>query len=355
MLLKKETNYLFMKERVLIYTTDVREGDSAGNQDVFAEAKHVHDGLSRLGYSQENIIQLPFAFDVEKYEESMERAKREILESRADYVFNLVEALRGKDGTLTDRLWGISLEVFEEIGIPYTGNPFSALEKTESKIKAKEVMIANKIPTPDYMTLQTIRHVLSGEKFILKSAYENGSEGIIEEETENGRVIKLFDDEDEIRNVLESNPEYFAEKFIGNREFNISIIGSNGNYLALPIPEIRFVNWREGVPKGVGSAAKWKDDSWQSKQTERSFDFPNSDKPLLAELEKITMQCCDAFELGGYARVDFRVENGNPYVLEINLNPGIDPTSGFVAAVKRAGMTWEKALEKIIEARNYPK
>ena len=168
-------------------------------------------------------------------------------------------------------------------------------------------------------------------------------------------MIKLFDDTDKIRRVLESNPEYFAERFMGKREFNISIMGSKGNYSVLPIPEMKFVNWRKGVPMGVSSVAKWKDDSWQSKQTIRTFDFPDSDKPLLTELERITRQCCDVFELGGYARVDFRVEDGKPYVLEINLNPGIDPTSGFVAAIKQAGMTWPQALEKIIEARNYPK
>ena len=106
---------------------------------------------------------------------------------------------------------------------------------------------------------------------------------------------------------------------------------------------------------GVSSSAKWKDDSWQSKQTQRSFDFPDSDKPLLAELERITRQCCDVFELGGYARVDFRVEERKPHILEINLNPGIDPTSGFVAAVKQAGMSWPQALEKIIEAKNLPR
>ena len=344
-----------MKESVLIYTTDVYPEDSVGNQDVFVEAKHVQKGLRELGYSSEDVIQLPFVFDFERYEMSKEHIRKQISEHRSDYVFNLVEALRGKDGNLTDRLWSVSLEVFEEIGIPYTGNSLLAFKKTESKIKAKEIMIVNGIPTPDYMTLQTIRPVKAGERFILKSAYENGSEGLIEEETENGRVIKLFDDEEKIRKVLELNPEYFAERFMGDREFNTSIIGSRGNYSVLPIPEIRFVNWREGVPMGIGSEPKWKDNSWQSNQTVRTFDFADSDKPLLSEIEKITRQCCDVFELDGYSRVDFRVEDGKPYVLEINLNPGISPDAGFVAAVKQAGMTWPQALEKIIESRNRPK
>ena len=106
---------------------------------------------------------------------------------------------------------------------------------------------------------------------------------------------------------------------------------------------------------GVGSHAKWDDNSWQSKQTVRTFEFSDSDKSLLSELEKVTRQCCDVFGLGGYARVDFRVEGGKPHVLEINLNPGISPDAGFIVATKQAGMTWPQALEKIIEARNYPK
>ena len=105
----------------------------------------------------------------------------------------------------------------------------------------------------------------------------------------------------------------------------------------------------------MSSRAKWDDNSWQSKQTVRTFDIADSDKPLLSELEMVTKQCCDVFDLGGYARVDFRVEDGKPYVLEINLNPGISPDAGFIAAVQQAGMTWPQALERIIESRNYPK
>ena len=224
------------KKRALIYTTDVSEGDSAGNKDVLVEAEHIRDGLHSLGYSDGEIVRLPFIFDTDNYDGSKERVRREIFERNPLYVVNLVEALRGTDGSLTDRLVGFAPRIFHELKLPYTGNPLIAFEKTESKIKAKEIMIANKISTPDYMTLQTLREIKAGEKFILKSAYENGSEGLIEEETSNGRVIKLFDDADKIKSVLELNPKYFAERFVGDREFNVSIMGSKGNYFVLPIP-----------------------------------------------------------------------------------------------------------------------
>ena len=49
------------------------------------------------------------------------------------------------------------------------------------------------------------------------------------------------------------------------------------------------------------------------------------------------------FGLGGYARVDFRVDKeGNPWVLEINANPCISPDSGFVAAADRAGIDYSE-------------
>ncbi|MFH2099767.1 MAG: D-alanine--D-alanine ligase, partial [Pseudomonadota bacterium] len=48
-------------------------------------------------------------------------------------------------------------------------------------------------------------------------------------------------------------------------------------------------------------------------------------------------------------RVDFRVDpDGNPFILEVNANPCLSPDAGFAAAVDRAGMPFDRAVERIL-------
>ncbi|MFH2049133.1 MAG: hypothetical protein ABIJ12_06780 [bacterium] len=53
--------------------------------------------------------------------------------------------------------------------------------------------------------------------------------------------------------------------------------------------------------------------------------------------------------INGYARVDFRVDNQtNIWILKINANPCISPDSGFVAATRQPGLTFEQVVARIL-------
>jgi D-alanine-D-alanine ligase len=79
--------------------------------------------------------------------------------------------------------------------------------------------------------------------------------------------------------------------------------------------------------------------------------FPPADGPLLARLADLALQCWRIFELRGYARVDFRVdETGQPWVLEVNANPCLAPDSGFVATAEQAGCNFTQVVQRIIAA-----
>ena len=74
---------------------------------------------------------------------------------------------------------------------------------------------------------------------------------------------------------------------------------------------------------------------------------------LKEKLITICKQTWKAFNLKGYARVDFRVtKNGQIFILEINGNPCISPDSGFIAALKIAGYNEEIMRKRIIEDSN---
>jgi len=74
---------------------------------------------------------------------------------------------------------------------------------------------------------------------------------------------------------------------------------------------MRFIDYPAGKWKVVGYRAKWDESSFESLHTQRSFEFPKSERPLLQSLMDIARRCWHLFGLRGYARVDFRVDESN--------------------------------------------
>jgi len=50
-----------------------------------------------------------------------------------------------------------------------------------------------------------------------------------------------------------------------------------------------------------------------------------------------------------YARIDFRLKDEIPYVIEVNPNPGINIDSGFFRSAKTARFTYDGMIHKILE------
>jgi D-alanine-D-alanine ligase len=52
----------------------------------------------------------------------------------------------------------------------------------------------------------------------------------------------------------------------------------------------------------------------------------------------------------GYVRIDFRVTKESvPLVIDINLNPCLSESGGFMAASKKRGLTFDKVISRVLE------
>ena len=112
-----------------------------------------------------------------------------------------------------------------------------------------------------------------------------------------------------------------------------------------------FENWDETRPRVIGYAAKWHENTREYQDTTRVFDWQLREPKLHRTLELVSRQCWSFFGLSGYARVDFRVDGcGNPFILEVNPNPCLEPNAGFAAACKQAGMSYGGLISEIINA-----
>lgn len=302
-------------------------------KDVLVEAEVVMDALVELGFEP---VVVPCGLD-------LDRVRRRLGELSPALVFNLVESLEGQG-----RYVHLVPSLLDSLNIPYTGAPSDAVYLTSNKLLAKKVMRGEGIPTPAWATFAQIaaQRVPFPPPYIVKSVWEHASVGM--------DALSVVRDRGDLELRLRQKQgalrdSGFAEAYIDGREFNLSLLASPRGPQVLPPAEIRFVGYENGAPKIVDYKAKWAKDSKEYRCTVRSFEFESDDGPLLQRLSSLAKKCWRAFGLMGYARVDFRVDpTGNAFVLEVNANPCISPDAGFQAAARRAGLTFEQVIERIV-------
>jgi D-alanine-D-alanine ligase len=62
------------------------------------------------------------------------------------------------------------------------------------------------------------------------------------------------------------------------------------------------------------------------------------------------LHCWEIFGTSGYARFDFRTDaQGNPYVMDVNMNPCLNSDAGFVATMEEYGMNYIQTINHIMD------
>jgi D-alanine-D-alanine ligase len=255
-------------------------------------------------------------------------------------VFNLVDAVGG-DGRLAPMIPAR----LDALGLAYTGAGTAAWLDTLSKIGTKLRLAHAGLPTPNWSADGAGLHPAA--KVIVKPVWEHGSLGMDETCVMRGAEAPQAVAERSAR----WNTEHFAETFLDGREFNVSLIETSDGVEVLPIAEILFEGFDDSAARIVGYDAKWTTDSAAFKGTPRTFGIERSDPRLATALAGLSRACWALFDVRGYARVDFRVTpDGQPFILEVNMNPCLTPDAGFAAAAREAGHAYEALIERIATA-----
>ncbi len=314
----------------------VLEGAAQDEQDVFVQSSAVSQALSDLGYDP---VVLPLSLNIAE--------TASLLRSlNPAFVFNLVEAIEGRGDLIH-----FSPAMLDSLGMPYTGSPTTAIFLTSHKVTAKQLLRAGGIDTPEWFLPDASPACpMEGNRYIIKSVWEHASLGLDE-----GSVISTNDPSFLRREVLafrnSCGRDCFAEAFIEGREVNISLLAGEKGPEVLPPAEIIFEDYPPEKLKVLGYRAKWVEDSFEYQHTPRTFEFPETDGPLLERMRDMALRCWRLFNLNGYARVDFRVDQaGKPWVLEVNANPCLSPEGGYPAAADRAGLSYNDMIGRIIRA-----
>ena len=330
--LEGETRPMQNTSHVMIVVPEMKEIEPDDNLATISTARELAKHYDALGYSHviRQFDYMPQAF------------KAVIDEVRPDCVFNLVESVSG-----TSRLIHVPPIYLEELRIPYTGCPAHAIELSNDKVLAKKILELLNAPTPRWGQPKTMEANQPGT-WIVKAQHEHASYGMSQANVVQGTTAAI-----ELANALEAEHkiDWMIEEFIDGREFNVSMIQTGNGHRILPIAEIMFENYSQGMHKIIDYKAKWDDQSFEYKNTNRRYDFPGVDEPLLDALREISAKVWSGFDLRGWARIDFRVDAaGIPYVVDVNANPDLSLDAGFMAAAGRAKIAPHEAIRMITVA-----
>lgn len=275
------------------------------------------------------------------------------LRSKIDLVFNVAEGIYGKDRELQ------MPAILEMLQIPYTGSSPLTHAFSLNKAKAKEIFLANDIPTADFQMIDKQNFILKKTlKFplIVKPVAEGSSMGI----TNDSVVYDLSSLKKQVNKILSIfNEPALIEPYLEGREFSVAMLGNppvilpiiESNHKILPKKYLPFdsyeVKWffeEEGHPDYLICPAK-------------------INKKLEIKLKNICYKVWESLNVLDWCRIDIRCDqNENPYVLEINSPAGITPpevttTSYFPLAARAAGIDYKNLLNKIIQTalRRYKK
>lgn len=306
------------------------------------------DALLQVREVAEALHRLSWAVAIQPIDLNLEEALRRLRRHNPSCVFNLVESL-GRRGELI----GMAPALLHIAAIPFTGSGSDAVNLSSQKILAKRWMSVHGVATPEWFTTDEVLDEAIGDdryRWIVKSLWEHASFGLDDSSVVRGKIAAGQRIKQRAR---ELGGQWFAERYIDGREFNISLLEHNGDPQILPIAEMTFVDYPADKPKIVGYAAKWDENASEYHATRRRYPgLPDGERDAL---HSVARQCWRLFDLRGYARVDIRMDNqGVPWVLEVNANPCLAGDAGFVAAANEAGIAYDLIIERILRAALRP-
>jgi D-alanine-D-alanine ligase len=238
--------------------------------------------------------------------------------------------------------------LMEKEGIAFTGSGSLALSLALHKHKAKEILRARTVPTPEAVLISRADEPVDLPfPLIVKPSREDASVGIYSESV----VTTQKTCAERVAHVItQYRQPALVERYIEGREIYVSLLGrADGPPETLPFFEIDFSDLPPDRPRIVSFEGKW---------VESSVEFAGT-KPVLCDLPanlRDTVAAAargafDALELRDYGRVDIRLHaDGTPYVIDVNPNCDLShEAGGFARAARAAGLTYDDVVLRILD------
>lgn len=220
------------------------------------------------------------------------------------------------------------LTAVRESGIRSTAENIQAVKFDEDKLLLKRVLAPRMVLTPRAVNLATenMLHV----SYFVKPLMLEDSIGI----DENSLCRNV---EEAKRKVEAIRREYglpsIVEEYIDGEDVTCAVVNKDGLHM-LPIV----------IQPNAASPYL----SYDAKNGNRETYSPVNDTILRMRICQAAAETFDAIGAEHYARIDMRVKDGYPYVLEVNLYPGLGNTGYMYQALRFNGYGYRDFLKKIL-------
>lgn len=258
-----------------------------------------------------------------------------LISEKPDAVYIALHGKFGEDGTIQ--------ELLEILGIPYTGpGPLSSIIGF-NKVLSKELFICNGIPTPKYFSLSMPTLEEMGASKLLPMLWEKLGSPIVVKPASQGSAlgVKIVDDlsdlPDALLVALGYDDKVLLEEFINGTEIAVSVIG-NEDRMTLPAIEV------------VPESGFYDFDSRYTPGKTEYYAPARLTEDIAIQASEIALKVHDLLKCKDISRIDMIVGNNEtPYVLELNISPGMTETSLLPLAAEAAGISFQDLSVRLIE------
>ncbi|MSO71985.1 MAG: D-alanine--D-alanine ligase [Rhodospirillaceae bacterium] len=244
-----------------------------------------------------------------------------ITASRPDAVFNALHGRFGEDGCIQGLL--------DMMGIPYTNSGRLASAVAMDKPMAKRMFATAGIPVAEERVVTCAEAALGdvmARPYVLKPINEGSSVGV--------KIVRAGDNHPPIDDLgLAPDDLIMAERFIPGREVTVAVMGDR----ALAVTEITtgrdFYDYEAKYAVGGSTHI-----------------LPAPLGPALYERAmELSLAAHRVLGCRGVSRADLRLDGKDFYMLEVNTQPGLTPTSLVPEQAAHAGMAFADLICWMVE------
>jgi D-alanine-D-alanine ligase len=244
---------------------------------------------------------------------------------RPDALFNALHGRFGEDGCVQG--------LMDILEIPYTHSGLLASALAMDKPMAKRLFAEVGIPVAGHKVVNR-EEALAGKvmmpPYVIKPLNEGSSVGVV--------IIR----EDEDLNLITGDnwpygTQVMVEQYIPGKELCVAVMGDR----ALAVTEI------ETEHDFYDYEAKYVDGGSRHKIPARI------DEEISQTVMEYAQRAHETLGCRGVSRADFRLDGDKPYLLEINTQPGMTPTSLVPEQAAHVGITFKDLVTWMVDNAEY--
>jgi len=248
------------------------------------------------------------------------------LEPRPDVIFNALHGIGGEDGTIQG--------VFEMLGIPYTHSGVLASALAMHKPTAKAIFRGAGLPIVEGMVARPEQLALRDPMpapFVVKPTNQGSSVGV--------RIVRINDNSwrDEVTRWC-FRSEVMVERFVPGRELTVAVMGDRALGVCEIVPRGSFYDYEAKYV--VGGSDHLTPAPIPAEAYERALD--------------IALRAHRVLGCRGVSRADLRYDDtvaqpGELYLLEVNTQPGMTPTSLVPDIARHVDVRFDELVVWMVE------